>query len=325
MDFSSVQDVIACGLIDGSVSAHFYTPEGNKQVFSMKPHQKSIRGLQLSPEGTALFSGSSDKSVNMIDLNTGSVIWHQSKAHQSAISSMLLFGGQLFTGSDNGTVQVWDWRQKNSIMSFSENEDFIADMAYHDHELLCPSGDGTLSVFDLRKGKLEAMSDNLEDELLSIAVVKNNQKVVCGSQGGILNIFRYGYWGDVNDRFPGHPESIDALVKMSENIVVTGSSDGLIRVVEILPNRLLGVVGEHENYPIERLKLSRDSNMLASCSHDNTVKFWDVSFFWEEENEDEEDSDEATTKNEATGLKKKLQKQRKKVKGGNSKPFFSDL
>jgi len=104
---------------------------------------------------------------------------------------------------------------------------------------------------------------------------------VCGSQGGVLNIFKYGCWGDVNDRYPGcHPESIDTIVKISENVIVTGSSDGLIRVVEILPNRLIGVIGSHDSFPIERLKLSRDSALLGSCSHDSTVKFWNVSYFF---------------------------------------------
>ena len=52
---------------------------------------------------------------------------------------------------------------------------------------------------------------------------------MCGSQGGILNIFSWGDWGDITDRFPGHPESIDSVIAISEDVVITGSSDGLIR------------------------------------------------------------------------------------------------
>jgi hypothetical protein len=44
-----------------------------------------------------------------------------------------------------------------------------------------------------------------------------------GSQTGVLNIFTYGDWGDISDRFPGHPESVDALVKCDEDIVFTGT------------------------------------------------------------------------------------------------------
>lgn len=165
-----------------------------------------------------------------------------------------------------------------------------------------------------------------------------------GSQTGVLNIFTYGDWGDISDRFPGHPESVDALVKCDEDIVFTGtlscatqahgletqgvvskigslkclqsgrahpltacgvatlcgspptlletetlttsvccclvagSSDGLIRVVQILPNKLLGVIGEHMDCPIERMTLSPDRRLLATASHDNSIKLWDVAY-----------------------------------------------
>ena len=56
----------------------------------------------------------------------------------------------------------------------------------------------------------------------------------------------------------GHPSSVDALVAFDEDTVLTGSQDGLIRVISILPNRMVGVVGEHGDFPVEALALSHD-------------------------------------------------------------------
>jgi hypothetical protein len=47
---------------------------------------------------------------------------------------------------------------------------------------------------------------------------------------------------------------------------------GVGRVVTILPNKMIGVIGEHAEYPIERLAFSHDRTTLGSASHDNTVK-----------------------------------------------------
>lgn len=152
--------------------------------------------------------------------------------------------------------------------------------------LIAVAGDGNLSVWDIRKPKLMAMSDCMDDELLSAVIVKNEKKVVVGSQSGVLNLWTWGDWGDTNDRILGHPSSVDTICKLDEDTVCTGSSDGIIRVVSILPNKFEGVIGAHgEDFPIERLQLSYDNAWLGSCAHDNSIRFWDVQFLFNEEEE----------------------------------------
>ncbi|CAK0806623.1 unnamed protein product [Prorocentrum cordatum] len=152
------------------------------------------------------------------------------------------------------------------------------------NNLCATSGDGTLAVYDMRKSGekgLVAMSDFQEDEYLSLAIVKHGTKVVCGSQTGALAIFTWGDFGDLKDRIKGHPMSVDAVVKLSEERILTGSSDGLIRVVSVHSrdhgSRVLSVLGEHGEggYPLERLSLSADGTLVASASHGQpSVQIW---------------------------------------------------
>lgn len=60
------------------------------------------------------------------------------------------------------------------MAQFNENTDFISDMIVSPdgRQLLVTSGDGTLVVLNTTKGTLEAASDNMDDELLSIAIIK---------------------------------------------------------------------------------------------------------------------------------------------------------
>ena len=55
--------------------------------------------------------------------------------------------------------------------------------------------------------------------------------MVCGTGEGTLNIFNWGEWGNISDRFPGHPMSIDCIVPLTPDIICTGSMDGVIRYV----------------------------------------------------------------------------------------------
>jgi|TARA_B110000259_G_scaffold118913_1_gene135226 WD40 repeat protein len=115
-----------------------------------------------------------------------------------------------------------------------------------------------------------------------VCVLKNGRKAIAGSQTGTLALFDYGNWEEHSDRFPGHPSSIDCIVKVDEDTILTGSSDGIIRIIGVLPNKMLGVVGEHGDMPVERMALSCDRSALATASHDSTIKLWDVKYLWEE-------------------------------------------
>lgn len=224
-------------------------------------------------------------------------------------------GSLIVTGDDRGGVRLWDERlcdptnpkynqQKKTenssnnnllalprgcVLSWKESKDYISafDHSADGNTLLATSADGTLSVFDLRKASTSnilqnreavRISDHQDDELLAIAVMKNGKKVVCGTTEGVLNVWSWGTWGDVSDRFPNAHEgnSIDAVLKVDENTLLTGSSDGLLRVVSILPDRFLGVLGGHDGFPIEALKYTTSRKYVGSLSHDQYIRLWDT-------------------------------------------------
>ena len=73
--------------------------------------------------------------------------------------------------------------------------------------------------------------------------------------------------------------------------MLTGSSDGLIRALQVHPNKLLGVLGSHDDFPVEGMRKSFDNTLLASFAHDPLIRFNDVSVFYEEEEEEGEDEE----------------------------------
>jgi WD40 repeat protein len=123
----------------------------------------------------------------------------------------------LVKGDDAGGVRVWDERMlgKSSngnsnlkrphgcVLSWKENDDYISALEHSDdgHTLLATSADGRLSVFDIRMAtsgtnthqKPFRLSDDQGDELLSVRIMKNGKKVVCGTAEGVLAVFSWGY------------------------------------------------------------------------------------------------------------------------------------
>jgi len=115
---------------------------------------------------------------------------------------------------------------------------------------------------------------------------------------------------------PRHPHSIDALCALppslcttsnSSSTILTGSSDGLVRVVQLFPTKLLGTVADHgEASPIERIAVDRDGegSWLGSVGHDDVLRLTDLAGALEEKGEDaheDQSADDRTDEGEDDG------------------------
>lgn len=289
-----------------------------RKLKTVKCHDAACRTLSFVNDGALLLTGSSDRSILATDVASGQPLARLTNAHKSAVNRLIAIDANtIASGDDDGVVKVWDTRQQKACGQFSPFVDFVSDICHvpmgagagenapqqpgvdpsapgtsaagaaqgvgaHPGTLVVTSGDGTVGHLSLHNWKVLGQSDTLDDELLSACVVKNGKKVIAGSQTGTLNVFDYGKWEEYTDRFPGHPNSIDSIIKVDEDTVLTGSSDGIVRIISILPNKMLGVVGEHGDMPVERMALSRDRTVLATASHDHTIKLWDVKYLFDE-------------------------------------------
>lgn len=295
--FHPVQtSIIAASLIDGTVEIWRYGIDDNANQLqtSMNHHSASCRGLQFHSSGNYLYSISADHSWLVMDEH-GKVASKKKNAHATALNKLMLIDENVFvTGDDSGVVKLWDIRTKdNELMMWDAHEDFIADFDYwaDSHTIVSASGDATLGIYDIRKQEHFYRSDDQESELTSACVVKGGRKVVAGTQDGVMLLFNWGQWGDCSDRFPGHPDSVSCMLKYDESSVITGSSDGMIRVLSVLPNKLLGILGSHDEFPVEGLKLNHDKMLMASISHDEGIRFWDVSILHDEDAEEDDEAD----------------------------------
>ncbi|KAL3146127.1 hypothetical protein ABBQ38_015474 [Trebouxia sp. C0009 RCD-2024] len=292
--FHPSEQLVAAGIITGQVRVSEYDGTSTTRRSQKRLHSESCRAVQFSSSGDCLLTGSADKSLVVLDTGTCKVQKTYQDAHPAGVSRLLALSESTFaSGDDDGLIKTWDQRQVEPSGSFDAHTDFVSDMVLHDREqcLVAVSGDGTLTVNDLRTGKIRAQSENdADDELLSVAIMKGDRKVVAGTQSGVVNLYSWGHMDDCSDRFPGHPSSVDALVKYDADTIITGSSDGIIRIINILPNRMLAVLGGTEELPIERLALSHDRATLASVSHESCLRLWDLSQLAQESEDEEEET-----------------------------------
>ncbi|KAI0797425.1 WD40-repeat-containing domain protein [Irpex lacteus] len=321
--FDPTRQIVHGALLSGSVQSFSYNDDHAKftheKKINLRLSKKSCRSLDVSGDGEKLWVVGKNKSLFTIDTSTGTLVNTRKGAHDAAINRIKrLTPNLLSTGDDDGVVKLWDPRKPDAVNTYTHHFDFISDFLWVEDKrhLVCTSGDGTLSVLDVRskKDKPFAQSEDQEDELLSIVSIKGGSKLLIGTQSGTLALFspRHGY-ADCVTRIPGHPHSIDTLSPIpsrypnSSSTVLTGSSDGLVRVVEVFPqSRLVGVLtdsamaaeeegegpGGGEGWPVERVRvdLGGEGRWVGCVGHEEVLRMVDMKEVFED-GEDEEDSD----------------------------------
>ncbi|XP_059642078.1 WD repeat-containing protein 55 isoform X1 [Cornus florida] len=276
VDFHPSNSLVAAGLITGDLLLFRYAADSQPQrLLEVHAHSESCRAVRFINEGRAIATGSPDCSILATDVETGSAIARLENSHGAAVNRLInLTPSTIASGDDEGCIKVWDTRERSCKNSFNAHEEYISDMTFvsDSMKLLGTSGDGTLSLCNLRSNKVETRSEFSEDELLSVVLMKNGRKVICGTQTGTLLLYSWGFLKDCSDRFVDlSPNSVDVLLKLDEDRVITGSENGLISLVGILPNRIIQPIAEHSEYPVERLgtKRKNESKEQSLGSADN--------------------------------------------------------
>ncbi|XP_050316908.1 WD repeat-containing protein 55 homolog [Bactrocera neohumeralis] len=279
--FHPERDIIALATITGDVCLYAYSNEENTLLRNIEIHAKSCRDVEFTEDGRDLLTCSKDKSIMITDMETEKLKKFYESAHDEAINKLHIIDENLFsTGDDGGTVKLWDIRTKDSIFSLKEVEDFISQMLTNESKklLLVTSGDGYLTTINIGSRKLFVQSEPYEEELHCMGTFRGNSKLVVGTSKGRLYTFNWGQFGYHCDMYPGINTPISEMIPITDRISCVAGEEGIIRACHIAPFRNLGVVGQH-NMPIENLDVCNSGELIASSSHNNDVRFWNVKYF----------------------------------------------
>jgi hypothetical protein len=242
----------------------------------------------------AIIAGLGDSTVSYIQHDRIVHVYHTNDNNNNnnelpSITKVLFVDDNVFTtGNSNGCVELYDIRTNKRIHSFKEQTEEISDIAYDSeyksNYLLSSCIDGTLGVFDIRKMKLYALSDCIEDEINCMQIVKGGERVVCGTGEGNVVIFNWDWFGDYKDRIVGHPLGVLSMDKYTDNVLITGCEDGGVRVCTVYPKGVRGVIcgekeekGKYKGFgDVNCVKVSEDKKVVVCVGDVNMVKVFNV-------------------------------------------------
>jgi WD40 repeat protein len=159
-------------------------------------------------------------------------------------------------------------------------------------------------------------SEEYEEELTCLGLFRTESKLLAGSSKGRLFLYNWNEFGLHSDIFPGTKSAVNDLIPITENIVVTACEDGVLRATHLFPHRHLGIVGQHD-LSVEKVDICNDGQFIASASHNNDIKLWNIKYF--------EDFERVSHKHKKHDKKREMQNNLPSSKVQNVSDFFSGL
>jgi WD repeat-containing protein 55 len=283
LSFHPELNILAVGTVVGDILVYKYSNDENTLLSTHEVHSKAIRDIEFSIDGKDLYSAGRDKSIMITDMETGKLKRLWEPAHDDPIYTLTVIDENLIaSGDDEGMVKLWDVRTKGSepIFSIKKVEDYISSIITNDQKklLLCTSGDGYLTTINIGQKKMQVQSESYEEELTCAGLYRSESKLVVGTSKGNFYVFNWNEFGYHNDAFSGPLSPISFMIPITEHICVTAGEEGIVRAMHLVPGRVLGIVGQH-SLGIEAIDICSDGEYIASSSHDNDIKFWNIKYF----------------------------------------------
>lgn len=162
---------------------------------------------------------------------------------------------------------------------------------------------------------MDIQSEPYQEELTCMGLFRSDQKLVVGTSKGRLYSYNWGEFGIHSDMYPGPKSPITKMIPATDRIAICAGEEGIIRAMHVMPCKNLGVVGQHA-LGVEAMDINGAGDLIASSSHDNDIRFWNINYF-----EDFEDIKYKTKRNDYRELRHNLPSSQ----FTNASDFFSDL
>ncbi|EIM21818.1 WD40 repeat-like protein [Wallemia mellicola CBS 633.66] len=252
-------------------------------------HSDSVNRLAISPDKRFL-AAAGYSSVKLYDINSNDPNPIQSfNGHTSNITAVVFQaeGKWIATGSEDGTVKIWDTRTSHVQRAF-EHPSPVNDVVIHPNqgEIVSCDQAGSVKVWDLGENTCSHELVPEEDvPIRSVTIASDGSSLVAGNNKG--NCFVWKIRADQEydaseftpiTKLPAHSRYITkCILSPDTKHLATCSADTTIKIwsTHNYDFRLEKVLTGHQRW-VWDAAFSADSAYLVSASSDHSARLWEL-------------------------------------------------
>jgi WD40 repeat protein len=187
-------------------------------------------------------------------------------------------GRQAISGSDDGTVRVWDLATGTCTAVLAGHTSGVSSVAVDAagrRALSAGYPDNTVQVWDLATGTCIAVLAGHTGWVTSVAVDAAGQRAVSGSKDNTVRVWDLST-GTCTAVLEGHTGAVRGVaLDAAGQRAVSGSEDNTVRVWDLSAGTCTAVLEGHTN-SVTSVAVDAAGRRAVSGSYDNTVRVWDV-------------------------------------------------
>ena len=242
--------------------------------------QQQINRLAISPQKNVV-AAAGNPCAKLFDIHNSNTTF-ACDSHSGNVTAVGFqrLGRWFYTGSEDGTVNIWDQRVKGARRT-SQNDSPVNDVVLHPNqaEIISVCRNGTMRIWDLAENKIRKTLGGGKISSLQAASIMGDGSILVGAdQSGQIHIWDAAHDYKYLRSFRAHKGYVlKSLFSPNLKYLATTSSDTTVKIwsTKDLKFKCTQTLASHRKW-VWDCSFSADSSYLLTASSDCSAKLWEL-------------------------------------------------